>query len=125
MYSTPNTKIKVKTLTCCSRLLLAFYEKDLRMQYPHEEVQLVRRIYATGKEAAEIIVEDYKWPVLTEKVSEFKFPVCDVAWLDTLDYGLDHVNLASTFFLSLPLKNEGPDLLSMDTEKWDILVPDL
>ncbi|KAJ6879191.1 hypothetical protein NC652_032686 [Populus alba x Populus x berolinensis] len=61
--------------TCCSRLLLAFYEKDLRMRYPHGEVQLARRFDAAGKEVAEIIVEDYKWPVLTEKVSELRFPV--------------------------------------------------
>ncbi|KAL3571872.1 hypothetical protein D5086_025776 [Populus alba] len=40
------------------------------MRYPHGEVQLVRRFDAAGKEVAEIIVEDYKWPVLTEKVSE-------------------------------------------------------
>ncbi|KAG6749387.1 hypothetical protein POTOM_046432 [Populus tomentosa] len=43
------------------------------MRYPHGEVQLVRRFDAAGKEVAEIIVEDYKWPVLTEKVSELRF----------------------------------------------------
>jgi hypothetical protein len=96
------------------RYVLAFYEKDLRMQYPHEEVQLVRRFYAAWKEAAQIMVQDYNWPVLTEKVPVLASSgslSCDAAWLDTLDYGLDweqHVNLASTFFLSLPLKNEGP-----------------
>jgi hypothetical protein len=38
------------------------------------------------------MVQDYNWPVLTEKVPVLASSgslSCDAAWLDTLDYGLD------------------------------------